>query len=200
MATLLRLIFRFFFWVNGWKINIAPGLKEEDIHRCVFLAAPHTTNWDLVYALEAARRMGVRVRFAIKRDWLRFPFSLVMKPLGAIGIDRRPKDKRDAKISMVEAMANLFAQHQRLSLIIPPEGTRSLAKQWKTGFYYVAYTAEVPICCSYLDYDKKEVGIAGIIYPSGDLEADMAKLMDMYRDKGPKFPEKFSLDERYDRR
>jgi hypothetical protein len=81
--------------------------------------------------------------------------------------------------------------------MVTAEGSRSLCRQWKTGFYYVALTASVPIVLAYLDYEKKEAGIGKVIYPSGDIAADMKDIMLFYKDIKAKFPEKFSLDERY---
>jgi 1-acyl-sn-glycerol-3-phosphate acyltransferase len=94
-------------------------------------------------------------------------------------------------------MAELFEQHQRIAVMVTPEGTRSLRKQWKTGFYYAALKADVPICLGYLDYANKIAGVGPVIYPSGNLETDMRQIMDFYRPIQGKHPELFSLDERY---
>ena len=81
--------------------------------------------------------------------------------------------------------------------MITPEGTRARRTQWKTGFYYAALKAGVPICLGYLDYAKKEAGVGPALYPTGNLEADMRKIMDFYRNIKGKYPELFSLDERF---
>jgi len=82
-------------------------------------------------------------------------------------------------------------------MVVAAEGTRSLRKRWKMGFYHTALKAEVPLCFGYLDYAKKEAGIGGYIYPTGDIAADMKVIHEFYRDIKAKYPEKFSLDERY---
>lgn len=180
--------------LSGWRLN--PTLPEG-YERSIMLAVPHTSNWDIWYARWAFVALGVPVRFTIKREWLRFPFGLLLRPLGAIGVDRRPKHPGEERTSMVEAMAALFEGRQRLAIMITPEGTRSLRTEWKTGFYYAALQANVPISFGYLDYAKKEAGVGGILHPTGNIAADMKAIMDFYKDKKGKYPENFSLDVRY---
>jgi 1-acyl-sn-glycerol-3-phosphate acyltransferase len=127
----------------------------------------------------------------------KFPFAPITKALGGIAIDRRPKVAGEERLSMVQAMANLFTQHKRIVVLVTPEGTRSLRTEWKTGFYHVAKTAGVPICLGYLDFKNKEAGVGKTIWPSDNLENDMREIMAFYKDKPAKYPEKFSIDERY---
>ncbi|GAA4821944.1 lysophospholipid acyltransferase family protein [Algivirga pacifica] len=180
-------------------MNVHEEVDLEQVKRSVALAAPHTTNWDLVFAVEGCRQVGVKLRFAIKREWMRFPLNIAIRPMGGIGIDRRPKDGRTKKLSMVEAMANLFKTRDELVVMVPPEGTRSKVEQWRTGFYYTALEAGVPITLCYLDFKHKVAGIGKVLHPTGDVEKDMREIMDFYKQYGqyPKFPEMFSLDQRY---
>jgi 1-acyl-sn-glycerol-3-phosphate acyltransferase len=182
------------FSLFGWTMDTSI---PNEVKRCVIIAAPHTSNWDLFYARLAFYLMDIPLRFTIKREWLRFPFGPLTRALGGIGIDRRPKVEGDPRKSMTEAMADLFTTHPRLAVMVTPEGTRSLRTEWKTGFYYVAQNAGVPIALGYLDYAKKHAGVGPIIHPTGDIESDMRKIMDFYRTITPKHREKFSLDERY---
>ena len=194
MIKLLRLVFRFFFRWYGWKLDW--GLPR-DIKKCVMVASPHTSNWDMVYGLAAFDMMRIPVRFTIKKEWMRFPMSLILKPLGGIGIDRSPKEGSQERKSMVEAMVELFDQYDELVVLVTPEGSRSRRDQWRTGFYYVALKAKVPIGLGYLNYGKKEAGVGKILYPTGDIDRDMREIMDFYRPMIAKFPENFSLDKRW---
>jgi hypothetical protein len=97
-------------------------------------------------------------------------------------------------------MANLFREHEKLAVLVTPEGSRSLRTEWKTGFYHVARLASVPMVLGYLDYQKKEAGIGKIIYPGEDMEKDMKEIMEFYKGINARFPEKFSTDLRYSKK
>jgi 1-acyl-sn-glycerol-3-phosphate acyltransferase len=191
---MLRKLFKYVFLAKGWTlISDYP----KDIKKSVMIAAPHTSNLDFVYAVGAFELLDIFVRFTIKKEWLRFPFNLIMTPLGAIPIDRSPKEGRKDKKSMVDAMSELFDKHEELVVLVTPEGTRSKVENWKTGFYYVALNTGVPILCSFMDYAKKEAGVGKVVYPTGDFEKDMAEIMAYYKQFTPKHPEKFSVDVRF---
>ncbi|MFZ4425866.1 MAG: 1-acyl-sn-glycerol-3-phosphate acyltransferase [Saprospiraceae bacterium] len=180
--------------LSGWSVNMD---YPPQVSRCVMTAAPHTSNWDLWYARLAFFVMGVPVRFTIKKGWMRFPLNLVIGPLGGIPIDRRPRQGLPERASYVDQLAAYFRQYPEIAILVTPEGTRKARKQWKTGFYYAALQAGVPVCLGYLDYRKKEAGVGPVIYPSGDIASDMRRVIDFYSKIPGKFPEKFSVDERY---
>lgn len=180
--------------LSGWRVNMQ---YPPEVARCVMTAAPHTSNWDFWYARLAFFVMEAPVKFTIKKEWMRFPFNLIIGPLGGIGIDRKPRGKGAERPSYVDQLAGYFAQYKRIAVLVTPEGTRSPRKQWKTGFYYAALQAGVPICLGYLDYKKKEAGVGLVVYPTGDIAADMKQILDFYRKIPGKFPEKFMVDERY---
>jgi 1-acyl-sn-glycerol-3-phosphate acyltransferase len=109
--------------------------------------------------------------------------------MGAIPIDRSPKKDGDARKSMVDAMADLFNERESLAVMVTPEGTRAYVPEWKTGFYYVALKAGVPIFLGFLDYKNKIAGIGPAIHPSGDVEKDIETMKAFYRTKTGKYPE-----------
>ena len=178
----------------GWKTD---DQWPEHIQQCVMIAAPHTSNWDALYARLALKALGVNVRLTIKDSYMKFPFGPFVRAMGGIGIDRRPKQKGEARPSMVEVMTDLFKTHPQLVMLVTPEATRAKQEKWKTGFYHVAINAGVPIALAYMDYVKKEAGVGKIIYPTGDFEVDMAEIMAFYANIQPKFPHQFSVDTRY---
>lgn len=186
---MIRKIVRFLLKNTGWTIDehLPPA-----INKCIVIAAPHTSNWDLYYMMAAFSVYRLRIRFTIKQEWMRFPFSLVLKPLGGIAIDRSPR-KDGNRPSFVEAMAELFNNNEELIIAITPEGTRSRNDQWKTGFFHVARAANVPIVLGYIDYGKKRAGLAKVIYPE-TLEQTLEEMNAFYSTITPKYPEKFSPD------
>ena len=186
---------RALFEAQNWTLR---GKELTRHRRCVVVGAPHTSNWDFAYTLAAFDMLGLPLRFTIKRQWMRFPFNLVVEPVGGLAIDRRPRKESGDRPSMVETMIDLFDEHpDELALVVTPEATRSRVERWKSGFYHVARGAEVPILLGYLDYRKREAGIGAVLEPSGDYEADMRKMMDFYSPIVPKHPERFSLDRRF---
>lgn len=189
------MISRFLLRLAGWTtLNELPG----GITRCVMIAAPHTSNWDFYYTRLVFNVLKIRLRFTIKKEWMRFPLSLIMKPMGGLAIDRSPKTPGGTRKSMVEVMTELFEKHpDNFVMLVTPEGSRSRRDEWKTGFYWVALAAKVPIALGFLDYKAKKAGVGKIIYPTGDVAKDMKEIMDFYKNITPKFPSKFALDKNY---
>ncbi len=181
--------------VTGWKID--PNPPKELQGQCVIICAPHTSNWDFPITLAVMSVLKVKARYAIKKEIMGFPFGPILRALGGLSIDRRPKKEGEKKQSTVQAIASLFENDQPLCLMIAAEGARSLRNEWKTGFYYIALQANVPICLGYLDYEQKVGGFGKVVYPSGDLEKDMAEIMAFFIDKKGKHPQKFSIDQRF---
>lgn len=181
---MFRIIALIIFKTTGWKTQ---GGLSSGIKKAVMVAAPHTSNWDFIFARAALFIMRIPVRFTIKKEWLHFPLSLILNPLGALPIDRSPKEKK--KKSMVQVMVDLFKSRDRLIVLVTPEGTRKRVDTWKTGFYYVAHNAQVPIILAYLDYAKKEAGIGPVFQPTGNIEEDIEAIKSFYRKVTPKFPE-----------
>ncbi|MFD2515666.1 1-acyl-sn-glycerol-3-phosphate acyltransferase [Pontibacter locisalis] len=178
---LAKSLSKFFFKLAGWKLN---GNLSPDQRRSVMVAAPHTSNWDFIYARAAFYLMDAPIRFTIKKEFMRFPFGGLLRSMGAIPIDRSRNTK------MVDAMINIFEETPGdICVMVTPEGTRKYQPRWRRGFYYVALGAGVPIVLGYLDYAKKEAGIGPSIIPTGDVEADMEKIMAFYRTKTAKYPE-----------
>jgi 1-acyl-sn-glycerol-3-phosphate acyltransferase len=163
---------------SGWSIDGgAPAAKKF-----VLLAAPHTSNWDFVYALACTSVLGLPLRFMAKDDLFRGPPGALFRALGGIPIDRSKAN------NVVDTMVAEFARTSELVLLIPPEGTRKAGKHWKSGFYHIARGANVPVALGFLDYPRKRVGIGPLITLSGDVKADMDQIRAFYADKGAKVP------------
>ncbi len=112
------------------------------------------------------------------------PFKTVCKWMGGISVDRSKSN------NVVSQSVDQFSNNDELILIVPPAGTRKRVTKWKTGFYYIAYHANVPILLSYLDYGRKVGGIGPLFYPTGDYQADIVKIMAFYSNVSGKYPEK----------
>lgn len=192
---MLKWFFKFLFRFYGWKLDRnMPDYGKQ----AVLIAAPHTSNWDFPYVIACFDLLKIPVRFTIKKEWMKFPFKGTMKRFGAVSIDRSSKVAGEERKSMVEAMTDLFDEHEEFILTVTPEGTRARREQWKTGFYHIAKSAGVPILLSYLDYKNKIAGVGKMIWPSDDMEKDMREIMAFYSEHcHGKNPENFSVDTRY---
>jgi 1-acyl-sn-glycerol-3-phosphate acyltransferase len=169
-----------FLRLSGWRVE---GKIPAGVTRAVVIAAPHTTNWDLPYMLAVSYVLGVRPSWLGKRELFRRPFGWLMRWLGGIAVDR------DRRTNLVEQAAHRLREADRLFLVIPPSGTRSRAAHWRSGFYHIARTADVPILCAFLDYATKTGGLGPTLVPTGDLGADMDRLRLFYRDMRGKYPD-----------
>lgn len=184
-------MFKFIFKLFGWKVT---HYLPDEIKRCVIIVAPHTSNWDFIFGMGAVKIMKLNQRFIIKKEWIRFPFKRLMLSLGALPIDRNQKNISGEKKGTVDTMAELFNTHDELRLVITPEGTRSRVEKWRTGFYYVALKANVPIALAFINYETRSCGVDKIIQPSGDYASDMKLIMDFYKNIKGKRPQNFSVD------
>ena len=170
--TLLRWGSLAFLKLAGWRIE---GALPADAGKSVLIAAPHTSNWDLPYTLMTAFVLGLHPYWMGKASIFRAPFGPVMRWLGGIAVNREQSSNLVAA-----SVAALKAADGPVQLIVPPEGTRSKTRHWKTGFYYIAVGAEVPILLAYMDYANKRAGLGPAFRPSGDIERDMAEIKAFY--------------------
>lgn len=171
-------------WLSafGWTIHHGGKLPPK----AVVIACPHTSNWDLPFMLAVTYVLDVEFSWIGKHTLFKPPYGTFFRLLGGIPVDRR--DRNNAVSGAVE----IINQHDKLMLIIAPEGTRSRAKRWKTGFYHIALGAGVPIVLGFLDYGGKRGGVLQVFYPTGDIEADLAAIRALYAPIKGKHPSRMS--------
>ena len=166
--------------LQSWKWDFT--IPEEP--KYVLIGAPHTSNWDLLYAVWLMQAAGVRPHFVGKASLFRPPLGILMRAWGGVPVERSTSN------NFVQQMAEVFNQHDEFVLMVAPEGTRSQVDYWRTGFYYIALGAQVPIAMAYVDYSTRTVGIGAAFYPTGDIHADFVQIKAFYADKKGKYPEK----------
>lgn len=175
---------KFILRVFGWKSVITV----EELPKSVICVAPHTSNWDFILGKFFYWSANKHASFLMKKSWFFFPISLILKSMGGVPVDR------SKSMSVTDQVTKMFEENEQFHIAITPEGTRSLRKKWKMGFYHIAIKANVPIQLAYLDYKKKEMGITEIFYPTGDMDADLKYIRAFYKNITPKFPEKFYIE------
>ncbi|OQA09107.1 MAG: 1-acyl-sn-glycerol-3-phosphate acyltransferase [Bacteroidetes bacterium ADurb.Bin397] len=177
MRPLYKLLFKLF----GWKVN---GAIPVSLKQYVMIVAPHTSNWDFFVGLAARSILEIDTKYVAKKELFRFPFGWIFRSLGGFPVDRSKNN------NFVDAVADLFNEHDRFSICITPEGTRSYAPKWKTGFYYIAQKANIPVVMVAFDYGRKEVKVEAPYYLTGDMDKDIEFMLAYYRNVKGKFPEK----------
>ena len=175
---------KFVNFITGWHVNVP---EEFRFKKAVMIAAPHTSNWDLIHALAGLWLGGYRPRFFIKDDFKKFPVvNWILKIVGAIWVNRKKHN------NLIKHSVDMLNSEKELILLVPAEGTRSAVDKWRLGFYHIAKESGLPILLAYLDYAKKEAGVGKILYPSDDFEKDMLEIEEFYKNITPKYPEKYN--------
>lgn len=174
----------------GWKTN---AVLPEDIKKAIILSAPHTSTKDFIWGRLSFSIKGIKPNIMIKKESFYFPLGIFLKWWGGVPVDRLNSQNAIKKIT------DMFAEKERMYLVITPEGTRKLTKQWKKGFYFIAVKANIPIYTGYIDYKKKETGLGMLFYPTGDYEKDIETIQDFYIQNNftAKFPEDYYLSPMY---
>ena len=166
----------------GWQVE---GGKPA-ARKAVVVAAPHTSSWDFPFTLAVAWTLGLDIAWLGKHTMFRWPFAGVLRAWGGIPVDRR------AAHDLVAQVAARLRAADDLYVILSPEGSRRHVDRWKTGFYFIAAQAQVPIVLGYLDYAKKRGGLGTLLMPSGDLAADAAHIVAFYAGVTGKRADKFA--------
>ena len=176
---MLRIISKTILKLIGWHVDVT--LPEEK--KFIMIGAPHTTNWDLPIALLCFWSVSIHLTWVGKKQLFLGPLDYIFRALGGIPVDR------SIHTGFIEQIAHQFDTREEMIFGITPEGTRSRTEYWKTGFYYIALQAKVPICLAYVDFPSRTIGFGKIIYPGGDIDKDFELIKAFYQDKRGKFPE-----------
>lgn len=156
----------------GWKIE---GSFDPAIKKAVVIVVPHTSWHDFYIGAFARKLLKTEINYIAKKELFQWPFGWYFKWMGGAPLDRTPSQNK------VEAIAQIFNEKEEFRLAMSPEGTRKKVSTWKTGYYYIAITAKVPIICVAFDYLSKKVIINKPFYPSGNIDEDTLTLRSFYK-------------------
>ena len=166
----------------GWKV---VGLNSFS-KKCLIICAPHTSNWDFLYARCYGYIVGIFVKYLAKSE-LFFPIlGTILKNNGAIPVYRQSKN------NLVDQIVQKYKKNNELIIGLSPEGTREKVDKWKTGFYHIAYKSKIPIYLLRIDYFKKEIGVVNYFIPSGNYQKDMLSIKDVFSSLHAKYPSKYN--------
>jgi 1-acyl-sn-glycerol-3-phosphate acyltransferase len=154
----------------GWQVVYVPPPGPKS----VIIVYPHTSNWDFPLGALARADFGLRCHFIAKHTLFRGPFGRWFASLGGIPVNR------ESPGGFIGTLAEELHRRDELHLVFTPEGTRSYAPYWKSGFYRLALAAGVPLGLAFIDYAHREVGIGAWLTLSGDEERDLDGIRAFY--------------------
>lgn len=164
----------------GWKIET---VFPKEVKKSVIIVMQHTSNWDFPIGILLRPIIDLQTNFVGKKGLFFFPLGIVMRFLGGVSVDRTKHN------NFVDAVADIYNKHEKFNITITPEGTRRKVKTVKSGFYYIALKANVPIVSCKFDWGKKVIGFDKPFYPTGDYERDLPLILQYYKGVKGKFPE-----------
>ncbi len=176
MNTLAKWLY---FRILGWKLH---G-NFPDVDKCVVIVVPHTSWIDFFLGLLVRRIFDKEVNFIGKQSLFKPPFGWYFRWMGGTPIDRSKHN------DTVKSTVKIFNEREQFRLALSPEGTRKKVTKWKTGFYYIAKAAEVPIVLIAFDYGKKEVKVSEAIYTTDNKEEDFKNYKKFFEGVKGKIPE-----------
>ena len=157
--------------LGGWRIE---G-EFPDLARFVIIVAPHSSAWDAVWGIAGMLAMGVRITFMAKAEAFRGPLGWLLRGIGGV-----PVDREKAHGAVEQASARLRAATSTWFLLAP-EGTRRRVERWKSGFWHIARSAQVPVMLAAFHYPEKTMILGPLMTLGPDADADMARLREWYR-------------------
>ncbi|MCH1548102.1 MAG: 1-acyl-sn-glycerol-3-phosphate acyltransferase [Flavobacteriaceae bacterium] len=170
-----------------WKVVGNSNFSMDTIKKCVIIAVPHTSWHDFYIGLFLRSVTSLKTNFLGKKELFFFPFSIILRWLGGVPVDRFTKGNK------VDAIASLFKSNNEFRIALSPEGTRSKVEKWRTGFYHIAKKANVPIIMVTLDFKNKINTISDPFYISDDIEKDFLFMESFFKNVKGKV-EEFSYD------
>ncbi|MCB0578031.1 MAG: 1-acyl-sn-glycerol-3-phosphate acyltransferase [Phaeodactylibacter sp.] len=178
---MFRAISKFLLRALGWQVVTE---FDELPKKYVIIAIPHTSNWDFPIGLMVRSAMGFDAKYVGKDSLFKNPvLGTIMRWLGGYPVDRSKNN------NFVDAVVDIFNSKEEFAITIAPEGTRKKVDKLKTGFYFIALGAKVPIIMVKFDWEHKQVVFSRPFFPSGDKEADFAFITDYFRGVKGKNPE-----------
>ena len=170
-----------FFKIMGWKLI---GTISPEVKKCVLMVMPHTCNFDFFIGLFCRGIINLEMNFVGKKELFTFPFGYYFKSIGGAPLDRSGGKNN------VDATVDVFNSREVFRMAIAPEGTRKKVTQLRTGFYFIAHKAGVPIIPVAFDYGEKEVKIGAPFITTGNYEEDMKIILAHFKGVQGRFPEK----------
>ena len=153
--------------IIGWKIKGNLNLSKNKIKKTIIIAAPHTHWLDLFLGILIRGSIGFKSNFIAKKELFFFPLNIFLKHIGGVPVNRSKKN------NTVNEIVNIYKNKEEFIISLAPEGTRKKVVKFKTGFYFIAKEANIPIIMITMDYSNKQSLISDPFYPTENLNDDL---------------------------
>ncbi|KAB1071429.1 acyltransferase [Tamlana haliotis] len=173
MQSLAKFIF---FKCLGWRIVGNSDFSKNRVKKAILIAAPHTSWHDFYIGILIRAVVQFKSNFIAKKELFVFPLGWFLRTVGGSPINRQANENK------VDAIAKLFDDKEEFRIALAPEGTRQKVETFRSGFYYIAKKAQVPIIMFTLDYENKQTKVSEPFYPSENIEDDFKYIYDFFKD------------------
>ena len=178
----MQLISKFIYHrLLGWNVKGFNHLSAAK--KAIIIAAPHTSWHDFYIGILLRSSTGIKINFVGKKALFNPMTGWFFRAFGGIPVERSVNENQ------VDSIAKLFKNKTVFRMGLTPEGTRKKVKTWRTGFYYIAKTAKVPVVMMTFDFENKENRFSEPFYPTDDIEADFKFMRAFYEGVKGKIPE-----------
>ncbi|MCB4808377.1 1-acyl-sn-glycerol-3-phosphate acyltransferase [Tamlana sp. 62-3] len=164
-----------YFKLLGWQIAGNTNMSKNKVKKAVIIAVPHTSWHDFYIGVLLRTIIAIKINFVGKKELFIFPFGLFFRAMGGTPVNRGSNENK------VEAMAKLFKNKEEFRITLAPEGTRKKVQKWRSGFYYIAKMANVPIIMVTFDFKNKQNKISEPFYPTENKEADFIFMENFFK-------------------
>ena len=162
-----RAIYKFILrHIFGWSIEGDDLLSIISIKKSVIISAPHTHWLDFYLGILIRGALGFKSNYLAKKELFVFPYNIFLKWTGGIPVNRSSNN------DLVKQIAEIFKKKKEFRISLAPEGTRKRVEKFKSGFYYIAKEAEVPVIMFTMDYSNKKTLISKPFYPTDNKKSD----------------------------
>lgn len=168
--------------LSGWRFT---GEGFPTARKFVLIVAPHTSNWDFIVGIRAMYALGIRGTYLGKDTLFKFPLGILMRWLGGVPVDRSTKS------DVVTQTTELVARMDKVIIVLAPEGTRKRTPRWRSGFYWIALKAKLPILPVAFDFKRREIRVFPVFEPTGDQDRDIVFLRSLFKSEMAYDPEKY---------
>ena len=167
----MKYIFKLIWWLMDWEII---GDVPRNEKKYIIIVAPHTSNFDFILGVLVRGIVGFNSKYLGKKSLFKVPYGWFFRMLGGYPVDRSKTN------NLVDQVVDIYDNHEEFVIAIAPEGTRKKVGEWKTGFYFIADKAKIPIVRCVFDRKRKRVEFFESFWTTGNIMVDLPIIKEVF--------------------